>query len=125
MASSDAYAKYPQHKLSFDEGPVHVRITNQGEVLAETRRGLNLREGKYPAVVYIPREDVSMDSLERVELSTHCPFKGDATYFRCGNGPAGSPEVAWSYESPFDEMLAIGDHLAFYSDRVTIDIVSN
>lgn len=124
MAQSKAYAKFPQHRIEIDDERVHVRVTLHGEILADTSRGLNLREGKYPAVVYIPREDVAMDRLRRSDLSTHCPFKGDASYFASRNDAAATAEVAWSYETPFDQMLAIRDHLAFYADRVEIEASS-
>ena len=83
MALSSAYAKYPQHRIDIDEERVGLRVSLNGEVLAQTTRGLNLREGKYPAVVYVPRDDVDMERLAPSDLSTHCPFKGDANYFRC------------------------------------------
>ena len=132
MSRSTAYDKYPQHTISIDEEPVALRVTIDGEVLAETKRGLALREGKYPAVVYVPREDVRMDILSVSTHSTHCPFKGDASYFdyQGKSRPDGAqgpqrPQVAWSYEAPFDQMEAIRDHLAFYPDRVTLEAGSD
>ncbi len=124
MVMSKAYEKFPQHRIEVDEERVHVRVTHMGELLAESTRALNLHEGKYPVVVYIPREDVSMDRLQRTEESTHCPFKGDACYFACRNVEGTTPEVAWSYETPFDQMAVIRDHLAFYADRVEIETIS-
>jgi uncharacterized protein (DUF427 family) len=124
MALSPAYEKFPQHRIEIDDERVHVRVTLDGEVLADTRRGLSLREGKYPVVIYIPREDVAMNRLRRSSVSTHCPFKGDASYFASGHDAAATTEVAWSYETPFDQMLAIRDHLAFYADRVEIERIS-
>ncbi len=124
MAFSQAYEKFPEHRIEIDEQRVPLRVTLNGKVLAETRRGLNLREGQYPDVVYIPREDVAMDQLRRCKLSTHCPFKGDASYFAYDgendHGAAPASEVAWSYETPFDQMLAIHEHVAFYANRVEI-----
>lgn len=137
MAFSSAYAKYPQHRIDIDEERVELRVSLNGEVLAHTTRGLNLREGKYPAVVYIPRDDVDMERLTPSDLSTHCPFKGDANYFRFGGSKqdvaaegdptesAAAQEVAWSYETPFDQMEAIRDHLAFYADRVTVERIAD
>jgi uncharacterized protein (DUF427 family) len=124
MAQSSAFEKYPEHRIEFDKEGVGVRVTLDGEVLAETTRGLNLREANYPAVVYVPREDVRMERLASSDLSTHCPFKGDASYFRVHDGSgddSASQEVAWTYETPFDQMAVIRDHLAFYPDRVTIE----
>ena len=138
MALSSAYAKYPQHRIDIDEERVGLRVRLNGEVLAHTTRGLNLREGKYPAVVYVPRDDVDMERLAPSDLSTHCPFKGDANYFRCAGseqhaaaegvateGVATEKEVAWSYETPFDQMEAIRGHLAFYADRVTVERIAD
>ena len=124
MALSGAYEKYPQHRIDIDQERVRLRVSLHGKVLAETTRGLKLREGSYPAVVYVPREDVNMDRLAASDLSTHCPFKGDANYFRDGDDSAGE-EVAWSYETPFDQMEAIRGHVAFYSDRVTLEPFSD
>jgi len=124
MALSTAYEKHPQHRIEIDTERVAVRVTHDGEILAQSERGLNLREGNYPAVVYIPRDDVQMDRLEPSDLSTHCPFKGDANYFRqrvSSQTDSTGEELAWSYETPFDQMEAICDHLAFYPDRVTIE----
>jgi len=123
MALSTAYEKHPQHRIEIDEERVGLRVTLNGEVLAETTRGLNLREGNYPAVVYVPRDDVDMDRLTPRDHTTHCPFKGDASYF-CSKGDASDEDIAWSYETPFDQMAAIRDHLAFYADRVTLEPAS-
>jgi uncharacterized protein (DUF427 family) len=124
MVLSTAYEKHPQHQIEIDEEKVGLRVTLHGEVLAETTRGLNLREGNYPAVVYIPREDVHMERLTARDHSTHCPFKGDASYF-CSGRKASGEDLAWSYETPFDQMAAIQGHLAFYADRVAIEPFSN
>ncbi len=96
-----------------------VRVTLNGEVIAESRHAVAMREGNYPVVYYLPREDVKMDRLERSSHKTHCPFKGDAAYFSLKNGPE---NAVWSYEQPYDEMSVIKELLAFYPDKV--DVVS-
>jgi uncharacterized protein (DUF427 family) len=70
-----------------------------------------------PIVYYIPRKDVRMDRLVRSSHRTHCPFKGDASYFSVAGGP---DNAVWSYEAPYDEMLAIKERLAFYPDKFEI-----
>ena len=94
-----------------------VRVTLGGELIAESRDALKMNEGSYPAVYYFPRSDVKMDRLVRSAHVTHCPFKGDASYFSVAGGPENS---VWSYETPYDEMLAIKDRLAFYPDKFEI-----
>lgn len=96
-----------------------VRVTLNGEVIAESRDAIAMKEGDYPVVYYIPRADVKMDRLVRSSHRTHCPFKGDAAYFSLKNGPE---NAVWSYEQPYDEMSVIKELLAFYPDKV--DVVS-
>ena len=92
-----------------------MRVTFKGEVLADTLEAIEMKEGSYPAVLYIPRKDTMMDRLVRSSHRTHCPFKGDASYFSIANGPE---NAAWSYEQPYDEMKQIKDLLAFYPAKV-------
>ena len=92
-----------------------VRVTLNGEVIAESRDAIAMKEGDYPVVYYIPRADVKMDRLVRSSHRTHCPFKGDAAYFSLVDGPA---DAVWSYEQPYDEMSVIKDRHAFYPDKV-------
>ena len=98
-----------------------VRVTFHGEVIADTRDAVALEEGSYPVVYYIPRKDVRMDLLERTSHRTHCPYKGDASYYSIQDGPA---NAVWSYEQPKEDMLAIKDLLAFYPDKVDAIAVS-
>ena len=98
--------------------PKRVRVTLGGAVVAETSRALTLREASYPPVHYIPRADVAAGALERTERATHCPYKGDASYFSVTGGGKAARDAAWSYEAPFPAVAAIAGHLAFYPDRV-------
>jgi len=116
------FKKYPGHRVEARRSSAHVRVTFKGEAIADTQEAVELHEsvgeGKKtvaPVVYYIPRKDVKMDRLERTTHSTHCPFKGDASYFSFKGGPA---NAVWSYERPYDEMAAIKDHLAFYPDEI-------
>ena len=68
-------------------------------------------------VFYLPRRDVKMERLVPTTHRTHCPFKGDASYFTLSNGRT-SENAVWSYEQPYDEVSLIKDRLAFYPDRV-------
>jgi predicted 3-demethylubiquinone-9 3-methyltransferase (glyoxalase superfamily)/uncharacterized protein (DUF427 family) len=92
-----------------------VRVTWHGEVIADSREALAMKEGDHPLVHYVPRTDVRMDRLERSSHSTHCPFKGDASYFSLKGGPR---DAVWSYEQPYAEMALIREYVAFYPDKV-------
>jgi uncharacterized protein (DUF427 family) len=118
--SAPGYKKYPGHRITTGPAGVRVQVTFNGEIIADTREAIRMEESMEgstvaPAVYYIPRKDVKMDRLEPTSHHTHCPFKGKASYFSLKNGPE---NAVWSYEQPYDEMMAIKDLLAFYPDRV-------
>jgi uncharacterized protein (DUF427 family) len=111
----------PDHPITITplDGKVVVRAA--GQVIAETTRALTLKEANYPAVYYIPRSDADMKTLEPTEHETYCPYKGDASYFSLPSGDAGKNGV-WSYETPYTAVAEIKDHLAFYPDKVEIEV---
>ena len=116
------YKKYPGHRIAAKQAAERVRVKFKGEVIADTKDSVALEEAMSgstvaPIVYYIPRKDVKMDRLVRTSHRTHCPFKGDASYFSLKDGPE---NAVWSYEQPYDEMSVIEDRLAFYPDKVEI-----
>jgi len=56
--------------------------------------------------------------LARTDHSSHCPYKGDASYFSIPSGGERSRNAVWTYESPHAAVAAIKDRLAFYPDKV-------
>ena len=58
------------------------------------------------------------ESLTRTSHSTHCPFKGDASYFTLESRGRTAENSVWSYETPYDEVAVIKEYLAFYPDKV-------
>jgi uncharacterized protein (DUF427 family) len=86
-----------------------------GDVIADSRDAIEMKEGDYPIVYYVPRKDVKMDRLARSNHQTYCPFKGTASYYSLKDGPA---DAVWSYEEPYAEMGVIKALLAFYPDKV-------
>ncbi|MDF1854368.1 DUF427 domain-containing protein [Pseudooceanicola sp.] len=95
-----------------------------GAVLAESRNALQLNEGDHPYVVYFPRGDVAMAFLDKTDHSSHCPKKGDASYYSIITKSTELANAAWSYEDPFPGVAEIKDHLAFYaSEFVTVERV--
>ncbi|PRY71440.1 DUF427 domain-containing protein [Halomonas ventosae] len=90
-----------------------VQVVIDGTVLADTTRAIELRERGYPPRQYIPRDDVRMDLLTPSETKTHCPFKGDASYYSFGE----HKDVAWIYEWPMEGVVPIAKRVAFYGEK--------
>lgn len=94
-----------------------------GAVLGESKRVQELTEGSYGPVHYFPRADIAMAMLDRTDRATTCPWKGQAGYFSIVTPDGRLDNAVWSYETPKADCAAIAGHLAFYTDRVTIERV--
>jgi uncharacterized protein (DUF427 family) len=116
--SQDMKLPGPDHPITIEPNPRRVRVTFNGRVVADTHRALILREAGYRPVQYIPRADIDMALLARTAHATHCPYKGDASYFTLSVDGRVSENAAWSYEAPYPAMAEIKEHLAFYPGRV-------
>jgi uncharacterized protein (DUF427 family) len=108
----------PDHPISIGRNPGRVVVSVAGQVIADTRNALTLREADYPSVQYIPREDVDLSQLERSHHATHCPYKGDCNYYSVPSGGKKSVNAVWTYENPYPAVAQIKEHVAFYPDRV-------
>jgi uncharacterized protein (DUF427 family) len=111
----------PDHPITITPQPGRVRVSLDGTVIAETTRALALQESTYPKVLYIPRGDADMGKLKRTERTTHCPYKGDASYFSIDANGRMVDNAVWSYETPYPAMGEIAGCLAFYPDKVKIE----
>lgn len=97
-----------------------VTVAAGGTTLGTTDRALELKEGSYPPVLYIPRADIDMSKLEKTARRTTCPWKGAASYYSIRSDAGLLDNAVWSYEAPVGDMAAIAGHLAFYPDKVTL-----
>ena len=98
-----------------------VRVTWRGRQIATSTRALDLVEGGGRPVLYVPREDADMSVFAPTSKHTHCPHKGEASYFTLRADGASDADAVWSYETPLEAVAAIAGHLAFYPDVVRID----
>ena len=108
----------PDHPITIARNMKRVRVSFAGKVIADSTQALTLQEASYPPVNYIPRADVDMAALTPTAHASHCPYKGDASYFTISAGGRSAENAVWSYEQPYPPMAEIKDHLAFYPNRV-------
>ncbi|GAC1582236.1 MAG: DUF427 domain-containing protein [Candidatus Dormibacteria bacterium] len=110
----------PTHPITIEPAPHRVTVTRDGHAIASSEQALTLREADYPAVQYIPFQDVDASLLKATERTTYCPYKGDANYYSLVIGGDTSENAVWQYSSPHEAVAPIGGHVAFYADRVQI-----
>lgn len=108
----------PDHPITIERNPKRVRVIFNGKTVADTTDALTLKEATLSPVFYIPRQDADMSAFERTTHATHCPYKGDASYYSLRVGERVSDNAVWTYETPFAAMKEIAGRLAFYRNRV-------
>jgi uncharacterized protein (DUF427 family) len=112
-----------EHPITIEPTHGRVRVRVIGETVADTRAALRLRESNYPAVQYIPLEDVVQQVLTRTDTHTYCPYKGDASYYSVTTAAGATvDDVIWTYERPHAAVREIAGHVAFYPDRADITV---
>ncbi|HVV94620.1 MAG TPA: DUF427 domain-containing protein [Hyphomicrobiales bacterium] len=112
----------PDHPVTVTPSDQHVVVRFDGAVVADTRHALVLKEATYPAVYYVPRGDADMSHFDKTQHHTTCPYKGEASYFSLVEGGRRAENAVWSYETPFPAVGDIREHLAFYPDKVEIEV---
>ena len=107
-----------EHPIIVDAAKSRTKVSWKGAVIADSGGALDLKEATYPVVKYIPRSDVDIRLLKRTNHMTHCPYKGDASYFSIVVDGQVSENAVWSYEDPLPGVAAIKGYVAFYPNRV-------
>jgi uncharacterized protein (DUF427 family) len=96
-----------------------VTVHARDRMLASSTRPLLVDEQDHGLVFYLPEQDVDVAYLVPTDDSTRCPYKGWASYWRL---PDGHEPVAWTYPDPYPEVERIRGHVAFYQDRVSVQL---
>ena len=110
----------PEHPITVTPAGTTVTVRLGDRVIATTDRALVLQEASYPAVHYLPLEDVATDVLRPSAHQSYCPFKGDASYYSLVDGDTVIADAVWSYVTPYDAVSEIANHVAFYPQHVEL-----
>ena len=105
------------HRIETRPAEAHVRVEIDGRVLAESDRAIELHETGIEPRYYLPREDVRTELLTPSDTTSHCPFKGDATYLSA----PGAEDAFWVYDDPSEEAAKpVDGMLAPWPGRVEV-----
>ncbi len=118
IEKAPGFAKNPDKNLEFEASPRRIRIKFNERVVVDSINVMLMREGGHVPVLYFPMKDVRMDLFVPTHHSTHCGYKGDASYWTVSVGNRTEENVMWSYRNPYNEMRSIKDYVALYWDRM-------
>jgi uncharacterized protein (DUF427 family) len=111
----------PYHRIDILPSSRQVRVLRKGTLLAESERAMVLFETGLPPRWYLPREDIVAE-LRSSDTHTGCPYKGRASYFSPVVDGRVIDDIAWTYPDPRPEALPIAGMLAFYDERVDVEL---
>ncbi|MFE4958953.1 DUF427 domain-containing protein [Streptomyces sp. NPDC056653] len=125
MATREPKIPGPDHPITIEKTVQRVVARVGTHVVADTNRALTLREAAYPPVQYIPLDDVDQTLLAPSGTQTYCPYKGDASYYSIAlpdssDGEGRLTDAVWFYREPYDSVVSIANHVAFYADQVEV-----
>src|SRR5437763_9951766 len=102
----------PAHRIYFADFLPRVRAVIDGATVLDTTRAKLLYESGISPRLYAPLEDYAADALAPTDHTTHCPFKGDASYWNV----AGHENALWAYKEPLEEASWLAGHAALYPE---------
>ncbi|HEX2689525.1 MAG TPA: DUF427 domain-containing protein [Kofleriaceae bacterium] len=98
-----------------------IQIRAGGTAIADTTQGYIVHEGTLPARYYVPRGDVQAEITEGTG-GGKCQWKGLWKHVDVKSGDHRIPNAAWTYYEPTPVCEPIRDFLAFYPDKVAIEV---
>ena len=114
----------PDHPIDVEPFDGRVRVTFAKHKVAETTNALELRESSYAAVYYVPIADVDHAALRPSDKTSHCPYKGEASYYDVIDPHTlqSVDDAVWHYRTPYPAMQQIAEYVAFYPNKVEVEV---
>jgi uncharacterized protein (DUF427 family) len=100
----------------------HVRVHVEGVTVADSQSPRLLFETGLPVRYYLPRTHVRMDLLEPSDTVSHCPYKGRAQTWSVRLEDGLHEDLAWYYPTPLPESQKIAGLIAFYNEKLDIEV---
>jgi uncharacterized protein (DUF427 family) len=116
------HARDPYHRVDALKTTRLVRISLDGQLLAETTRGRVIFETGLPPRWYVPFDDVRRELLIPSEHRTGCAYKGFASYWSVRIGERTEENLAWCYHQPRREVEQVAGMVAYFNERVDIEL---
>lgn len=100
--------------IYFEDFPRRIRAEFAGETVVDSRHAKLLHENGLLPILYFPADEVRTDLLVPSDKRSHCPWKGDASYWSLSVGGHTADDAVWEYRDPLPESPPVKGHFAFY-----------
>lgn len=116
------HARDPYHRVEVLDSSRHIRVSLDGQVLAESRRARALFETGLPVRWYLPLDDVAPGRLTPSDTRTTCAYKGRARYVTARVGDTEHADLGWIYDEPLHDAAQVAGYVSFWNERVDLEV---
>ena len=124
-AVESAWPRFPGYRVDLVPWRGRGRVRLGERVLAESDACLIVEESDHAPQLYFPEASVAWDPFEATGHHTICPFKGEADYWTLSTLDPPLENVVWTYRKPFEEVAGLAGYVAFYCDRLEVELVES
>lgn len=107
------------YEIRYEPVADRVRVEFNGTWVADSSNAMIVYETRVPPTYYFPVDDVCMEYLEKTDHQTHCPFKGNASYWTLRVGDQVAENAVWGYEDPYSDGKELRGFVSFYRNKVS------
>ncbi|MBP0598311.1 DUF427 domain-containing protein [Herbaspirillum sp. LeCh32-8] len=118
MSKSPGHQQHPDHKVEEQRVAQRVTVRVGEQEVAGSDDVIAVHETDCPTRYYFPRTALKSQRIQPSATTSHCPFKGSASYYDLMLEDRSLHDAVWSYEDPYDEHRALQGRLAFYDDKL-------
>ncbi|MCZ6829177.1 MAG: DUF427 domain-containing protein [Gammaproteobacteria bacterium] len=86
-----------------------MKASWRGQILAESDDTVVVESNHY-----FPISSINREFFKESDTTTHCPWKGDASYYSIVVGGQENQDAAWYYPTPMDAAREIEGRVAFW-----------
>lgn len=108
----------PAHRILVEPSPKRLRVRLDGETVLDTTRAVLLHESNLLPRYYAPLDDFRADALVASPTTSHCPFKGDASYRSVRVGERIVEDLVWTYPEPVAALPVLAGLGGLYLERL-------
>lgn len=125
LSADPADANYaiegPAHRIFVEDAPKRLRVRVGGRTVLDSTRAKLLQESNLLPRYYVPLEDLDDAAFVASETTSHCPFKGDATYRTARVGDHEVADLIWTYPDPNAELPVLAGLAGLYLEKLGED----
>jgi uncharacterized protein (DUF427 family)/acyl-CoA thioesterase len=122
-AVESAWGRFPGYRVDLVPWRARGRVRLGDRVLAESDACLIVLESDHAPQLYFPEACVAWQHFEATDHHTICPFKGEADYWTLVASDPPLENVVWTYRTPLEQVAGLAGYVAFYCDRLEVELV--